>query len=224
LAAVTRRPTVRDVLPAVALTLFTVIGTNGAAAHHSGSVHFTFASVLAGAAAITLAARRLVPGPMLVGAAALVSAYLAADYVFGPVFIALGAVSFAAARHLPAAQSRGVWPTALGLLAVGLAVRFVRDPGWGAAIALIASSGWLIVPWSVGAQRRLRLETRARDEQDEAERAVTAERLRIAAEVHDVAGHGLAVIAMQAGVALHVLERRPEQARIALEEIRCASS
>ncbi len=42
-------------------------------------------------------------------------------------------------------------------------------------------------------------------------------------EVHDVVGHGLAVINMQAGVALHVLDRRPEQAEIALAAIKRAS-
>lgn len=43
------------------------------------------------------------------------------------------------------------------------------------------------------------------------------ERLRVAREVHDVVGHGLSVISLQAGVALHVLERHPEQAQPALQ-------
>jgi signal transduction histidine kinase len=38
-----------------------------------------------------------------------------------------------------------------------------------------------------------------------------------------VAGHGLAAIAMQAGVALVVLDERPEQARASIEAIRTAS-
>src|SRR5581483_1914680 len=38
-----------------------------------------------------------------------------------------------------------------------------------------------------------------------------------------VVAHGLAVINMQAGVALHVLERKPEQSRVALEAIKGAS-
>jgi len=221
---VSTRPAARDVLPALALVLFTLVGTNGAGAHHPHGVHDAFAYVLAGGAAATLAARRLAPAVMLIGCSTLVAIYLAAGYVFGPVFIALGAAAFAAALHLPAAHSRPVWVAAFAVLVTGLVVRFTRDPGWGAGIGLTAASGWLIVPWSLGSMRRLRVETRARVEQDEAERAVNAERLRIAAEVHDVAGHGLAVIAMQAGVALHVLERRPEQARIALEEIRAAST
>jgi signal transduction histidine kinase len=58
---------------------------------------------------------------------------------------------------------------------------------------------------------------------DVAARAVLAERTRIAGEVHDVAGHGLATIAMQAGVALLMFEERPEQARESLEAIRATS-
>jgi signal transduction histidine kinase len=42
----------------------------------------------------------------------------------------------------------------------------------------------------------------------------------MAQELHDGVGHGLAVIAMQAGVGLHVLDRDPAAARAALEAIR----
>ena len=45
----------------------------------------------------------------------------------------------------------------------------------------------------------------------------------MAQELHDVVGHGLAVIAMQAGVALHVLDRHPDKVRESLEAIRATS-
>ncbi|MEV4365758.1 histidine kinase [Nonomuraea sp. NPDC049637] len=54
--------------------------------------------------------------------------------------------------------------------------------------------------------------------------AVAAERARIAGEVHDAAGHGLAAIAMQAGLALVVLDDDPEQARASLRAIRETST
>jgi signal transduction histidine kinase len=83
--------------------------------------------------------------------------------------------------------------------------------------------GWLALPWAVGVivQGRRGARTHARVE-SERERAYD-ERLRIAQEVHDTVGHGLAAIAMQAGVALHVLDNRPGEARAALEAIRQAS-
>jgi signal transduction histidine kinase len=53
--------------------------------------------------------------------------------------------------------------------------------------------------------------------------STASERLRIAREVHDVVGHSLAVINLQAGVALHVVGRRPEQAEVALAAIKRSS-
>nr|WP_246324792.1 histidine kinase [Petropleomorpha daqingensis] len=45
----------------------------------------------------------------------------------------------------------------------------------------------------------------------------------MAQDVHDGVGHGLAVIAMHAGVALHVLDRDPERARELLTTIQATS-
>ena len=58
-----------------------------------------------------------------------------------------------------------------------------------------------------------------RARRDEARRQADAERLRVAQEVHDVVGHGLAAINMQAEIALHLLAKRPEQAEAALTAI-----
>src|SRR3546814_13064881 len=57
----------------------------------------------------------------------------------------------------------------------------------------------------------------------ERRRVATEDQLRIAQDLHDGVGHGLAVIAMQAGVALHVLEKDPAGVRTALEAIRDTS-
>jgi signal transduction histidine kinase len=58
--------------------------------------------------------------------------------------------------------------------------------------------------------------------EEEAERRVMEERLRIARELHDVLAHHVALINVQAGVAAHVLEADPAQAREALAHIRQA--
>jgi signal transduction histidine kinase len=65
---------------------------------------------------------------------------------------------------------------------------------------------------------QLARETRTRDEV--ARRLVAEERLRIARELHDVVGHAMATISVQAGVGLHVAEQRPGQAREALAAIK----
>jgi signal transduction histidine kinase len=63
---------------------------------------------------------------------------------------------------------------------------------------------------------------RARDEQER--RQASEERLRMAQELHDVLGHHLSLINVQAGVGLHLMDNRPEQAREALSAIKTASA
>ena len=54
-------------------------------------------------------------------------------------------------------------------------------------------------------------------------RQVDPERLRIARELHDTLGHHLSLISVQAATALHLVDKRPEQARLALAAIKDAS-
>jgi signal transduction histidine kinase len=70
------------------------------------------------------------------------------------------------------------------------------------------------------AEREVERERRARDEAD---RRLSDERLRIAQEVHDVVAHAMVAINVQAGVAAHVLHKRPGQAETALTEIKRVS-
>ena len=63
-----------------------------------------------------------------------------------------------------------------------------------------------------------------RAQQEQARRQASEERLRIARELHDVLGHHLSLINVRAGVALHLLDSRPEQAREALGAIKQASA
>jgi signal transduction histidine kinase len=71
------------------------------------------------------------------------------------------------------------------------------------------------------AEARARQAEATRDE--EAERRVTDERLRIARELHDVVAHHISVVNVQAGVARHLLRSKPEQAENALGLVREAS-
>lgn len=54
----------------------------------------------------------------------------------------------------------------------------------------------------------------------EAQRRVVEERLHIARELHDVVAHQIAVINVQAGVASHLLDDKPDDARAALAAVR----
>ena len=77
----------------------------------------------------------------------------------------------------------------------------------------------MAVPIAVGDAARSRAD-RIRDLIDtEANSRVQAERIRIARDLHDVVAHGLSTIAIQSGVAAHLLDRDPDQAKEALEVI-----
>jgi signal transduction histidine kinase len=175
------------------------------------------------AAAAALTVRRAAPLPALGAVVVATSAYVAIGYPFGPVLLALPLVFLTVGLELPMQRSL---PAALVAIA---ALILAQVPGLDRARpaigleALVAWHGWLLAPWAVGAGIRARRDSMRADREEEARRLVYEERLRIARDIHDVVGHGLAVINMQAGVALHVVERRPEQARLALEAVKQTS-
>ncbi|MGW6460529.1 sensor histidine kinase [Streptomyces sp. NPDC055078] len=70
---------------------------------------------------------------------------------------------------------------------------------------------------------RERAERAERNREEEARRRVAEERLRIARDLHDVVAHHIALVNVQAGVAAHVMDKRPDQAKEALAHVREAS-
>ena len=94
---------------------------------------------------------------------------------------------------------------------------------WG---QLSAAAAWLLAVLAAAELFRVRRERIVRERRERAEaerRRVGEERLRIARELHDVLAHSISVINVQAGVALALMDERPEQARTALVTIKAAS-
>ncbi|MFE9174342.1 sensor histidine kinase [Streptomyces kebangsaanensis] len=73
--------------------------------------------------------------------------------------------------------------------------------------------------WGAGCTVRGRRVEAEREERRRSERALDEERLRIARELHDIVSHNLSLIAVKAGVAGHVAEAAPQEARAALKVI-----
>src|SRR3954465_4262004 len=110
----------------------------------------------------------------------------------------------AADQLLPPATATMIWVTAVNVLYFG-AAWFFGDLAWRQA------------------RQRALLEDRtvelARERDENARRAVLAERVRIARELHDVVAHHVSVMGVQAGAARVVLDRDPGGARAALAGI-----
>ncbi|ABP56560.1 sensor histidine kinase [Salinispora tropica] len=107
---------------------------------------------------------------------------------------------------------------ALGLLAVCLITRLVvhgeggtpSEPGMALTVGMAVLIGTVI--------RQRRAQAAAARRQASAE-VVSAERLRIARDLHDMVAHSLGVIALQAGAAGRVMHTQPEAAREAIHNI-----
>ncbi|MFT2019280.1 sensor histidine kinase [Streptomyces sp. 796.1] len=89
------------------------------------------------------------------------------------------------------------------------------------ALALCALA--VVIAWTIGRTLRERREHAAALRDQAAARAVTAERLRIARELHDMIAHSIGVIAIQAGVGSRVIDTQPAEARKALSVIEATS-
>ncbi len=113
------------------------------------------------------------------------------------------------------------------LITAGGIVTFIRHGFAGFDVRAGLAVVWVVAVVGVGtAVRNGMAAARARREQAEehTHRMAEQERLTIAREVHDVVAHSLAMINVQAGVAAHVADRRPEQAKEALLNIKAASA
>jgi signal transduction histidine kinase len=80
----------------------------------------------------------------------------------------------------------------------------------------------LAITLALGRTGRTRVdlaEARAQTAEEAARRRSTEERLRIARELHDIIGHSLGTIAVQAGVGRHLMANEPEKAAEALDSI-----
>ncbi|WP_019203835.1 sensor histidine kinase [Tsukamurella sp. 1534] len=179
-----------------------------------------YALGLAGAASLPLSRRW--PAATAVIACATVFGYLAAGYPGGPALlvgpIAMALVGFRARRWAAAGAATGMSLAVVAgsLIATGgLPTIGVAGPAWAVAFAVGGQA--------LAARVELRAAERERRERRELQ-ARSEQRLEIARDLHDSVAHAMATISVQSGVAAHLLDRRPEQARAALEAIREASA
>jgi len=204
----------QDGLLALLLAVIGLFGTQGAAQLQDVPVDAPgFALVVA--AAIALVVRRVWPLATLAAGTAATSAYLIMGYPYGPILISFAVAVFTVAHRIP--TKRAAVASGVALVAMLSHTVVGSSPeGWE---GIVPGSAWVVVPYAAGVVVRVTREAHARSRAEQVRQYAYEERLRVAQEVHDVVGHGLAAINMQAEIALHLLPKRPEQADEALRAI-----
>jgi signal transduction histidine kinase len=112
------------------------------------------------------------------------------------------------------------WPLAPVAVSIAAAVTYASlDFPIGPIFVAPVAALWLEFIRS----RRDRWAAMQREQALARDKQATEERVAIARELHDVIGHSLSLINVHAGVALHLLEGHPENARPALTTIKAVS-
>jgi signal transduction histidine kinase len=224
---------------ATLVSLVQVIGAEAAARDYPDWDALTYpgaALLLTGSVALFW--RRQAPLPVLAIALGSTIAYALSGYPHGPFFLAATAAYFAAVaagRRYPALVlafcgvatyiACGWWfADALGVPArSAVSPRNAVEAVVWLVLCLVAGEFARVQRGQLAEMARMRAEQRRTQEEQE-RRQASEERLRIARELHDVLGHHLSLINVQAGVGLHLMDQQPEQAREALTVIKSASA
>ena len=209
------------------------VGGTALAARHHPPVRTldVYGYLLLAAGPAALLARRGQPVPVLMLAFATTLGYVLLGYPGGPIWMTL-IVAFGTALmtgHRIAAYG-SLLVGYLGFLWLPVLTAGEPPPSPWAAVGLAA---WLLVLLA-GAElirnrrafaqaSRQRVIEEQRSAQETARRQASEERLGIARDLHDVVAHSLSLINVQAGVALELMDGRPEQVRTALTAIKQAS-
>jgi signal transduction histidine kinase len=219
------RPRRADVLVAVMVAAIQVGATAAAAQNQPDARPYgLLACALLVASAAGLLLRRPYPIVALVATAAPIWVYLALGFAGGPVYLAM---IFAVVRAITSGRRTAAW-TAL-VLGYPLFLWVAPWVGGRPLPPVTTAAGvaaWLIaiaVIVELGRTRRERAAEFRRTRTEEARRLAGEQRMAIARELHDVLAHHISLISVQAGVALHLLDEQPEQARTALTAIKQAS-
>ncbi|MGI5206995.1 sensor histidine kinase [Spirillospora sp. CA-108201] len=193
-----------------------------------------FALLLAGP--VLLLYRRRHPVFTVCSIAVVTALYFLRAYTYGPAPLALAVAMMAA---VVAGHRLLVWAgTGVGLAAFfGLTALIgvpaaergqggpfpVEEPTLGGSGFVVGWALVVLVTAELIRMRGQRAAETARTRAEEERRQASEERLRMARELHDVLAHNISMINVQAGVALHLMDENPEQARTALAAIKDAS-
>ena len=180
------------------------------------------ALLLAGPAA--LIARHRYPVLVLWAVAVVTLAYMLLGYPNGPVILSQIVAIYTAVMD---GHRRAAWLATWALYGAHFGLRalfgFESPPTWPEALGVAAWFLVILIASEVSRVRRDQAREAERTKREEARRRASEERLHIARELHDVLAHHISLMNVQAGVGLHLMDKQPEQAHIALTAIEQAS-
>jgi len=206
------------------LALFQVGGTIGASHGQPEATDLdplAFAIVIAGP--LSLLFLRRAPLAVLAFITTITFVYVARGYPYGPVFTSL---AIAVVVNIVIGHRIASWTALAAVYIMSTIARLTwLDEGWswGWSLGVLA---WALLLAGFGelvrGRQANRIEARRR-RIETARREAGEERLRIARELHDVVAHHMSLINVQAGVALHLVDRNPQQVETSLQTIKDAS-
>ena len=216
---------------AVVVGAVQVVGTTFAGLHQPAARPLdALGLVLLVAGGGALAWRRRWPEVVLAATSLAGLSYRLLGYPNGPIYLGMIVAFFTCALVGRRWFAYGV--LGLGYVTFVWAVPLLRGASVTSAAA-VGTGAWMLVLLAAAEgirQRRAairagraRAAEAARSRDEEQRRRASEERLDIARELHDVLAHSLSMINVQSGVALELIDQRPEQARQALDAIKTAS-
>jgi signal transduction histidine kinase len=186
------------------------------------------ALVLVAGSGLVLMARRSLPLATYAASLGFVWLYLLTGHPPGPIYLApfialLTMVSIS--RPVVWTASAVVGAALLSATPIGIGGTPLSAAIWAGVWLLLTGlfALWLMIRRRFVAEARARADLAKRNEAAEGRRRTAEERLSIAREMHDVVGHSLAVISLQAGVAERLLDTRPDEVRKSVAAIRKVS-
>jgi signal transduction histidine kinase len=239
-SALPSRALALDLLLAAFVAVMQVQGTVGRAEAEPATVlrpladlnHLGYALLIASGAALAL--RRYFPVAVFAVTALASLTYYSLDFPDGPGWIALFVAIYSLTMYGDGRRSLAIAGVGIAVLSVvWLAAANDIEPraalGWvffriGASVMSAALGESVRTRRVIAADALERAELAERTREDEARARVDEERLRIAREVHDTVAHAIAIINVQSGVTAHLLDKRPEGTREALETIEHTSA
>jgi len=220
-----RHPLVLDLALALTILLINLLVPGGKHVGERIELNATVV-VLAVVGAVALTFRRRAPITVLVVTTGVAIAFVIAEQAKSPIVLFMGVAVFTVVLAKDDRLTRCVVVIGTALATLVAEALFVS----GDVLDNLGLVFFVLFSGAIGEAVRNRrawlmeLEERAlraeRSRDEEAQRRVIEERLRIAHELHDVIAHHIALMNVQSGVAAHVLRTQPDEAERALALVR----